>query len=85
MRSEDESMKPKIAGYALRLPAPLKEEAERLAAAEGSSLNQFIVNAVAERVSSMGGVGAGSSDHRKAGDGAAAGDVERDEVASESV
>ncbi len=78
MRSEDESMKPKIAGYALRLPAPLKEEAERLAAGEGSSLNQFIVNAVAEKVSSMGGPGAVSSDPTSAGD-------ETDEVASESV
>ncbi len=71
-------MKPKIAGYALRLPAPLKEEAERLAAGEGSSLNQFIVNAVAEKVSSMGGPGAVSSDPTSAGD-------ETDEVASESV
>jgi HicB family len=64
-------MKPKIAGYALRLPASLKEEAERLAAGEGSSLNQFIVSAVAEKVSSMGGVGAVSTDVPPAGDGAA--------------
>jgi hypothetical protein len=77
-------MKPKIAGYALRLPALLKEEAERLAAGEGSSLNQFIINAVAEKVSSMGGVGAAASDRPGAGDGAAAG-VEGDDVASESV
>jgi hypothetical protein len=78
-------MKPKIAGYALRLPASLKEEAERLAAGEGSSLNQFIVNAVAEKVSSMGGAGAVSGDHQKAGDGAAEAGAEREEVASESV
>ncbi|HTO78813.1 MAG TPA: YlcI/YnfO family protein [Methylocystis sp.] len=73
-------MKPKIAGYALRLPAPLKEEAERLAAGEGSSLNQFIVNAVAEKVASLGGLGAVSSDHRVDAEGG----VESD-VASESV
>ncbi len=78
-------MKPKIAGYALRLPASLKEEAERLAAGEGSSLNLFIVNAVAEKVSSMGGAGAVSGDHQKAGDGAAEGDVETKEAASEIV
>jgi hypothetical protein len=77
-------MKPKTAAYALRLPVPLKEEAERLAAGEGSSLNQFIVNAVAEKVSSMGGVGAAASDQPGAGDGATAG-VEGDEVASENV
>ena len=77
-------MKPKIAGYALRLPASLKEEAERLAAAEGSSLNQFIVNAVAEKVSSMGGLGAVSSDVPRAGDEAAEGGVKRNEIASES-
>jgi hypothetical protein len=57
-------MKPKIAAYALRLPAALKEEAEKLAAGEGSSLNQFIVKAVAEKVASMSGDGAKSSrDH----------------------
>ena len=74
-------MKTKIAGYALRLPAPLKEEAERLAAGEGSSLNQFIVNAVAEKVASLGGLGAVSGDHRADAEGG----VESDEVASESV
>jgi len=48
-------MKPKIAGYALRLPVSLKQEAENLAAGEGSSLNQFIINALAEKVASLGG------------------------------
>jgi len=78
-------MKPKIAGYALRLPAALKEEAEQLAAGEGSSLNQFIINALAEKVSSMAGANGVSGDHRSAGDGAAEGGVERDEAADEGV
>ena len=78
-------MKPKIAGYALRLPAALKEEAEQLAAGEGSSLNQFIINALAEKVSSMSGAKAVSGDPRSAGGGAVEGGVERKEVAGESV
>ena len=72
-------MKPKIAGYALRLPASLKEEAERLAAGEGSSLNRFIVNAVAEKVSSMGGAGAVSDQNL----GAACMSVKNAEATSE--
>ena len=78
-------MKPKIAGYALRLPAALKEEAERLAAGEGSSLNQFIINALAEKVSSMGGASAVPGDPRSAGDGAAEGGAERNEVGGGSL
>ena len=34
----------------LRLPVSIKAEAERLAAAEGTSLNQFVATAVAEKV-----------------------------------
>ncbi len=34
--------------YPLRLPASIKSEAERLAAADGTSLNQFVATAVAE-------------------------------------
>ena len=49
-------MKPKLAGYALRLPVSLKQEAENLAAGEGSSLNQFIISALAEKVARLGGV-----------------------------
>ena len=48
-------MKPKLTGYALRLPASLKEEAEGLAAKQGSSLNQFIISALAEKVARLGG------------------------------
>ncbi len=39
--------------YPLRLPASIKAEAERLAAAEGTSLNQFVATAVAERVAAL--------------------------------
>lgn len=37
--------------YALRLPASLKREVEKLARDDGTSLNQFIVSAVAEKLS----------------------------------
>lgn len=36
--------------YALRLPVSLKRELEALAKAEGTSLNQFIVMAAAEKL-----------------------------------
>ena len=35
--------------HPLRLPASIKAEAEKLAAAEGTSLNQFVPAAVAEK------------------------------------
>ncbi|BDV39928.1 YlcI/YnfO family protein [Methylocystis bryophila] len=73
-------MKPKIAAYALRLPLPLKEQAERLAAGQGSSLNQFIVTAVAEKVSSLGGAGAASGQRLGAAAGASGMGVEDDDV-----
>jgi hypothetical protein len=41
------------ANYALRLQASLKAEAERLAKKEGTTLNQFINVAVAEKVSAL--------------------------------
>src|SRR4051794_21130191 len=41
------------ANYALRLQASLKAEAERLAKAEGTTLNQFINVAVAEKVAAL--------------------------------
>jgi hypothetical protein len=41
------------ANYALRLPAPLKAEAERLAKAEGTTLNRFINVAVAEKIATL--------------------------------
>lgn len=41
------------ANYALRLQAWLKAEAERLAKAEGTTLNQFINVAVAEKIAAL--------------------------------
>lgn len=41
------------ANYALRLQAGLKAEAERVAKAEGTTLNQFINVAVAEKLSAL--------------------------------
>lgn len=46
-------MKTSSATYPLRLPASIKAEAERLAAAEGTSLNQFVASAVAEKVATL--------------------------------
>lgn len=39
--------------YALRLPLSLKREVEKLAREDGTSLNQFIVTAVAEKLASL--------------------------------
>jgi hypothetical protein len=39
--------------YPVRLPASIKAEAERLAAADGTSLNQFVATAVAEKVAAL--------------------------------
>lgn len=41
------------ATYALRLPRSIKEGAQRLAAKDGVSLNQFIATAVAEKLAAM--------------------------------
>ncbi len=46
-------MKTKTTAYALRLPASVKAEAEKIAAEEGTSLNQFVATAVAEKVSAL--------------------------------
>jgi hypothetical protein len=43
----------RVASYALRLPASIKAEAERLAKEDGVSLNQFVATAVAEKVSAL--------------------------------
>ena len=39
--------------YALRLPASLKSAAESVAREDGTTLNQFIVTAVAEKLSAL--------------------------------
>ncbi|MFL5121146.1 MAG: YlcI/YnfO family protein [Microvirga sp.] len=46
-------MKTSMSNYALRLPSSIKAEAEKLAAEEGTSLNQFVATAVAEKVSAL--------------------------------
>jgi len=39
--------------YALRLPASLKQSIEQVARDDGTSLNQFIVTAIAEKLSAI--------------------------------
>ncbi len=39
--------------YPLRLPRSLKEAVKRLSRADGTSINQFVATAVAEKVSAM--------------------------------
>jgi hypothetical protein len=39
--------------YALRLPASLKKAVEQVAREDGTTINQFIVTAVAEKLSAM--------------------------------
>jgi hypothetical protein len=46
-------MKSVVSVYPLRLPASIKAEAEKLAAEEGTSVNQFVATAVAEKVSAL--------------------------------
>jgi hypothetical protein len=46
-------MKTNVSTYPLRLPVSIKAEAERLAAQDGSSLNQFVVTAVAEKIAAI--------------------------------
>ena len=43
-------MTTKTSTYPLRLPVSIKAEAERLAAQAGTSLNQFVATAVAEKL-----------------------------------
>jgi hypothetical protein len=46
-------MKTTVSTYPLRLPLSIKAEAERLAAADGASLNQFVATAVAEKIAAL--------------------------------
>ena len=46
-------MTTKMPTYPLRLPISIKAEAERLAVTEGTSLNQFVAMAVAEKVAAL--------------------------------
>jgi hypothetical protein len=49
---EDQAMK-ESQTYALRLPKSLKEAVERLSRQDGTSMNQFMATAVAEKVSAL--------------------------------
>ncbi len=46
-------MTTRISSYSLRPPASIKAEAEKLARAGGTSLNQFVATAVAEKVATL--------------------------------
>ena len=46
-------MKTVVSTYPLRLPASIKAEAEKLANQDGTSLNQFVASAVAEKVAAL--------------------------------
>ena len=46
-------MKKQISTYPLRLPASLKAAVVELSKEDGTSINQFVVTAVAEKVSAM--------------------------------
>ena len=46
-------MRTKTSTYPLRLPASVKAEAEKLAAEDGTSLNQFVASAVAEKLAAL--------------------------------
>lgn len=46
-------MKTKSSTYPLRLPVSLKAAVEKLSKADGTSINQFVVMAVAEKVSAL--------------------------------
>ena len=46
-------MTTKVSTFPLRLPVSLKAAVEKLAAAEGTSMNQFLVLAAAEKLSAI--------------------------------
>ena len=46
-------MKKQIATYPLRLPVSLKAAVTEISKADGTSINQFVATAVAEKVSAM--------------------------------
>ena len=46
-------MRKQLSTYALRLPASLKAAVAEISKADGTSINQFVTTAVAEKVSAM--------------------------------
>jgi len=51
--SGDKKMKSRVSTFSLRLPSSLKAAVERMAAADGTSMNQFLVMAAAEKPSAI--------------------------------
>jgi hypothetical protein len=47
------SVKARMSAYALRLPASIKAEAEKIARENETSFNQFVASAVAEKVAAI--------------------------------
>ena len=47
------SVEARMSPYALRLPGSIKAEAEKIAREDGTSLNQFVSSAVAEKVAAI--------------------------------
>jgi uncharacterized protein (DUF1778 family) len=50
---EDKGMTTKTATFPLRLPVSLKEAVEKFAREDGTSMNQFLVVAAAEKLSAL--------------------------------
>ena len=50
---KDEAMTTRSSTYPLRLPVSLKQAVERLSRQDGTSINQFVVLAVAEKIAVM--------------------------------
>ena len=46
-------MTPRVSTFSLRLPISLKAAVERMAEAEGTSMNQFLVMAAAEKMAAI--------------------------------
>jgi len=49
----DKEMTPRVSTFSLRLPISLKAAVERMAAADGTSMNQFLMMAAAEKLSAI--------------------------------
>ena len=69
-----------MSSYALRLPESLKQAAKRIAAADDTTMNQFFVVAIAEKISAM--ETAKFFEHRAAASNACAAQAAWDKVGS---
>lgn len=65
-------MTTKVATFSLRLPLSLKAAIEKLAAADGTSMNQFLVMAAAEKLTAIQTTEAFFAERKGKGDKAAA-------------